>query len=311
MSRPRFAESLDGVLVVDKPAGPTSQHVVTRVRLTLGVARAGHAGTLDPAATGVLVIMVGAATKLGPFLSGHDKSYAATVLLGISTDTLDAEGAPTERASPLPAWIGDPATLGSRLAEALAAERQRTLQQPPAFSAIKVGGRAAYARARAGEKPELAPRPVAVRRLELCSFRREDDVALVELSLAVGKGYYVRALARDLGARLGLPAHLLALRRTASGPFDLSRAVPAEGARADLLGGLLGLADAARAALPCAALTPDGEQRAARGQRLGAEHFAAPPPLDAASAWLAPSGRLVAVGLCGADGRASVLRGFA
>jgi len=252
----------------------------------------------------VLVVMVGQATKLGPYLTRADKSYDATVQLGTATDTLDAEGTPTGRAS-LPPWWSDDAQAGERLQAALAVERDRREQHPPAHSAIKLQGRAAYARARAGETVELDPRPIRVRRLELVA--RDHDAGQLQLELTVSKGYYVRSLARDLGASCGLPAHLCALRRTRSGPFALGQAVPLDD---PALGqGLIPLARAATTALPLAVLTDQGAIRAGHGKRLDEADFSQPPPDDGPSAWCDAAGRLRAVGTV-TDGRPKILRGF-
>ncbi|HZO15709.1 MAG TPA: tRNA pseudouridine(55) synthase TruB, partial [Polyangiaceae bacterium] len=173
---------MNGVLVVDKPAGMTSHDVVARVRRVLSERRVGHAGTLDPMATGVLVVMVGEATKLAPWLTRDDKRYRATVELGIATATLDAEGEVTARA-PLPAWwTTDEAE--ARVAAALAVERARTEQLPPVFSAIKVAGRPAHARTRAGEEVTLAARRVVVHAIEVVA--RGSNT--LELELLVSKG---------------------------------------------------------------------------------------------------------------------------
>jgi tRNA pseudouridine55 synthase len=232
------APLLDGVLVIDKPRGPTSHDVVRRLRRALGVRAIGHAGTLDPMATGVLVVAVGEATKLVPWLTAHDKGYEATVALGIETDTLDAEGAEVRRVAPSVALCE---ALAARdvetwpaLRAALEDERARTLQTPPAYSAIRTGGERAHARARRGERLELAPRPVVVHRLRVVDASAEPPS--LQVSLDVGKGYYVRALARDLAGALGTVGHLTALRRTRSGCFTLADAhaldAPAESLRA-------------------------------------------------------------------------------
>ena len=321
--RPAAGESaLAGVLVIDKPTGLTSHDVVQRLRRTLQTRRIGHAGTLDPLASGVLVVMIGEATKLAPFLTIEDKSYAALVGLGVGTSTLDAEGEITEQ-SALPAWLSEPAERAARLAAALGLERARTEQSPPLYSAIKVGGRTGYARARAGEQFELPPRPVVVHELALRlpepspggqagadGSMAASSLADLELTLTVGKGYYVRSLARDLGARLGLPAHLRALRRLRSGPFGIERAIPLTTDRASLLAGLLGLGDAARLALPAVELRERGAARALLGQPLERDDCVALPAAGVPAAWFDPTGRLVAVGEHTADGLGRVLRGF-
>lgn len=328
-------DNVEGVLVVDKPRGPTSHDVVARLRRALGTKRIGHAGTLDPMASGVLVVLVGEATKLAGYLTAQDKRYEARVALGVGTDTLDAEGKVTET-RPIPGWlaeeIGD-LERAPRIAAAIAAERARRTQVPPAHSAIQVGGRRSYALARAGQAVELAPRPVEVRSIALrgaSRSRREgappsDAMPELTLELEVSKGYYVRSLARDLGEHLEVPAHLTALRRTASGAFTLDRAVALDALCAPSPGddalrrALLPLAEAAAIGLPTARLTEAGAQRARLGQRLRHDDFDAPPPLGdtpddaAAAAWLAPDGRVVALGSAwieGGEPRYSVLRGF-
>jgi tRNA pseudouridine55 synthase len=224
---------VDGVLVVDKPAGPTSHDVVDRVRRALGTRKVGHTGTLDPFATGVLPVCVGRATRLARFLSGGEKEYLATVRLGFATTTDDATGEPL--GEPRPAEVEDQA-----LADALAGLVGSFDQVPPAFSAKHVGGRRLYELARRGEAVPRSAAPVTVHALEVRA--RRDDA--IELHVRCSPGTYVRALARDLGERLGIGGHLTALRRTRSGVFDLAGAVPGDdltGAAARLvpLSGLL------------------------------------------------------------------------
>lgn len=302
---------ISGVVVVDKPGGMTSHDVVARVRRLLGTRRVGHAGTLDPMATGVLVVLVGEATKLGPYVTAHRKRYEARVAFGLATDTLDREGAPTAHA-PAPAWLRDEIRAGGgpRIAEAIAAERARAEQVPPAFSAIQVDGRRSYDRARAGESVELAPRAVEVSALDLvgCVSAEDPELPSIDLALDVSKGFYVRSLARDLGERLGVPAHLAALRRTASGPFTLAHARPLDAEA--LRSAIVPLDEAACAALPIGRLTDDGVRRARCGQRLAAADFTELPPLGHSAAWLDARGRLVAVGTREADERFVIQRGF-
>jgi tRNA pseudouridine55 synthase len=208
----------DGVLVVDKPAGPTSFDVVRRVRRALRARRAGHTGTLDPLATGLLAVCVGEALKLQQFLVAGDKAYQADVEFGSSTDSGDAEGAPVERA--------DAARLSAAEVEgALPALTGEIEQVPPMFSAIRVGGRRLHEAARSGETVERAPRRVRVHEIRLLDFRVRGEAAVARLLVRCGKGTYVRALAVDLGRALGLPAHLAALRRTEAGPFTLGLAL--------------------------------------------------------------------------------------
>jgi tRNA pseudouridine55 synthase len=212
---------MHGVLVVAKPAGPTSHDVVALVRRLAQTRRIGHGGTLDPFAAGVLPLFLGGATRLVEYHLGDDKSYRATVCFGATstTDDLDGELAPVERAAD-----GGPIAREA-VAEALGGFLGEQMQQPPQYSAIQVGGRRAYAMARAGERPELAPRRVEIRALELVEWDDADPerpIAVVDVVCSAGT--YVRALARDLGASLGSGAYLGALVRTASGPFTLDAA---------------------------------------------------------------------------------------
>ncbi len=210
--------SAEGVLVVDKPAGPTSFDVVARVRRIFGAEKAGHTGTLDPRATGVLAVCVGDAVKLQRFLSEGDKSYRATIHFGAATTTQDAEGAITER--------GDPSRLD---VETLRVALQRfvgTIEQvPPMYSAVRVDGRRLHEAARAGEEVERRARTVRIASLELVDLGREGDALLATVLVHCGKGTYVRTLAADLGAAVGVPAHLAALRRLSAGPFRLEESV--------------------------------------------------------------------------------------
>ncbi len=231
-----------GILLIDKPSGPTSHDVVARVRATLAPGargpdrvRVGHAGTLDPLATGLLVVLVGKGTRLAPFLSGLDKTYTAEVRFGVATDTLDREGAVTD-VSPVPPTLGG-------LDAALAALTGDIAQVPPVYSALKRDGQALYRRARRGEEMDApAPRRVKIDRLVARdavwgvapATAVADDLPPapdgriygLTLDIACGSGTYVRSLARDLALALGTVGHLHALRRTSVGPFDLAAAVP-------------------------------------------------------------------------------------
>jgi tRNA pseudouridine55 synthase len=295
--------SRSGVLVVDKPRGPTSHDVVARVRKALGTRQVGHAGTLDPMATGVLVIAVDEATKLVPYLTADDKGYEATLALGVATDTLDAEGKETERVAVPDAVLAALDVTNGYIARALEAERARTSQIPPVFSAIRVAGERAHELARRGETPDLAPRSVAVKRLEVVGGGLE-PLPHLRLALDVTKGYFVRSLARDLAAALGTVGHLTALRRVRSGAFPIAGATPLDG---DLAAALVPLPDAARRALPASVLTAVGALAASRGQRVAVAEIADPHPSP--SAWFDESGRLVAIGEVNEDG-GRVLRGF-
>jgi tRNA pseudouridine55 synthase len=205
----------DFVLPVDKPEGPTSHDIVAAVRRSLGRKRVGHTGTLDPFASGLLLVCVGRATRLAEYLSGLDKTYEAVAKLGETTDTLDREGEILERRE---GWAD---LRRGRIEEVLAAMRGEVEQLPPAFSAKKVRGEAAHRRVRRGERVELAPARVTIHTLELTSL----ELPHVAFSVRCSSGTYVRALARDLGEALGVGAHLVGLRRTAIGAFRVEDAV--------------------------------------------------------------------------------------
>lgn len=209
MARKRKGRDISGWLVVDKPAGPTSTTVVNKVRWALNANKAGHAGTLDPDATGVLAIALGEATKTVPYITDALKAYEFTVRLGISTNTDDAEGEVLETSDLRP----DDSTIKAALAGFIG-----DIQQvPPQFSAVKVDGQRAYKLAREGESMELAARPLWVESLLLTD---RPDADHVTLEMVCGKGGYVRSIARDLGQALGCLGHVRDLRRVWSGPFD-------------------------------------------------------------------------------------------
>ncbi|MDA0633869.1 tRNA pseudouridine(55) synthase TruB [Nonomuraea sp. MCN248] len=210
-----MAES--GLIIVDKPAGWTSHDVVARLRRLAGTRRVGHAGTLDPMATGVLVVGVEKATRLLGHLALTQKVYTATIRLGVTTNTDDAEGQVTATSS-----AAD--VTEERIREGVAALTGEIMQIPPQVSAIKVNGERAYKLARAGEGVELAARPVTVYDFAIGDLRRQGDVVDVDATVRCSSGTYIRALARDLGAGLGVGGHLTALRRTHVGPYGLDRA---------------------------------------------------------------------------------------
>lgn len=212
-----------GILLVDKPGGITSHDVVARARRALQTRKIGHAGTLDPMATGLLVLGVGPATRLLTYIVGLDKTYEATIRLGVATDSDDADGVETTRAdaAAIDAVTEDAITAG------VAALTGPISQVPSRVSAIKVGGRRAYDLARAGEHVELAAREVTVSRFEVTGIRRADGVIDLDVVVDCSSGTYIRALARDLGAALGVGGHLTALRRTHIGPFAVADAVAA------------------------------------------------------------------------------------
>lgn len=205
---------MDGVLVLDKPAGLSSQQAVTEVKRALRAGKAGHAGTLDPMATGVLLICLGEATKISRLLMDLPKLYSATVRLGVRTDTLDAEGEVVERVEGVVPSSGE-------LSGALGRFRGRIMQRPPMYSALKRDGKPLYRLARKGIEVERPEREVMVYSLEAPRY----EFPLIDLEIACSRGTYVRSLADDLGRALGTVAHLKALRRTAIGPFRAEDAV--------------------------------------------------------------------------------------
>ncbi len=229
-ARRRGATDLAGILLVDKPAGPTSHDVVAAVRRATGEGRVGHAGTLDPMATGLLVVLVGPYARLEPYLSSATKSYEATITFGSATDTDDAEGEVVATAD-IPSRV----VQAGHAREALAAIIGDGTQTPPAYSAIKVAGRTAYEAARAGEALELAARTITISRAELRAIR--EDPASWDVTLTVSKGTYIRAIARDIGESEGTRAHLTALRRTQAGTLSLADARPLETVTAEAMSG--------------------------------------------------------------------------
>jgi tRNA pseudouridine55 synthase len=208
-----------GIVIVDKPAGMTSHDVVARCRRIFATRKAGHAGTLDPMATGVLVIGVERATKILGLLSGASKSYAATIRLGQSTSTDDAEGELLQQVSA--SYLTDAA-----IAAAMGGLRGDITQVPSAVSAVKIGGRRAYRLAREGRTVQLQARPVRVDRFELLATRRDGELIDIDVEVDCSSGTYIRALARDLGQALGVGGHLTVLRRTRVGRFGIDQALP-------------------------------------------------------------------------------------
>jgi tRNA pseudouridine55 synthase len=227
----RTGPELDGVLVVAKPAGPTSHDIVALVRRLTGVRRVGHGGTLDPFAAGVLPIFVGRATRVAEYHLGDRKEYRADVLLGARSTTDDRDGELTPSGAPLPERAA--------VEEALAAFRGEIDQVPPDYSAVRISGRHAYELARHGQKPDLHARHVTVERLDLTAWDGATDPERPMLTLEVrcSAGTYVRAIARDLGEALGCGAYLGALTRTASGPFRLADAHSLDAVREALANG--------------------------------------------------------------------------
>jgi len=217
MARRKKGRDISGWLVVDKPAGLTSTAVVNKVRWAFDAKKAGHAGTLDPDATGVLAIALGEATKTVPYVTDAMKAYAFTVRLGVATNTDDAEGEVIATSEDRPS--------DDALREALTAFEGDIMQVPPAFSAVKIDGERAYAKARAGEDVALEARPLFVESLEMVG---RPDADHAELEMICGKGGYVRSIARDLGEALGCLGHVVQLRRVWSGPFELEDAITLE-----------------------------------------------------------------------------------
>jgi tRNA pseudouridine55 synthase len=301
------AESKNGLLIIDKPAGPTSHDVVAWARRVLREKRIGHTGTLDPMATGVLPLVIGKATRLASLLSATEKEYEATVRLGAATDTYDSSGSPF---SAMP--FVDPGIPTARIEEALARFRGTFEQVPPPYSAKKVAGVPAYELARKQKPVELAAVMVTVHSLELL----EIGPGAVRLRMRTSPGFYVRSLAHDLGVQLGCGAHLEALRRIRAGRFGIDQAVPLDvidRTPEAALGALIPVEEIATD-LPAVRVNPLGAQRTAHGNFLRPQDLAETGPVPGLGA-LAPEpgtgpvfriidgeGRLLAVAARGADG---------
>ncbi|MEE3067399.1 MAG: tRNA pseudouridine(55) synthase TruB [Actinomycetota bacterium] len=270
-----------GLVVVDKPAGMTSHDVVGRCRRIFSTRRVGHAGTLDPMATGVLVIGVDRATKILGLLTASEKSYAATIRLGQTTTTEDAEGELLQTISA--SHVTDQA-----IADAIAGLRGDIEQVPSAVSAIKVDGKRAYQRVRAGEAVELKARPVRIDRFEVSATRRHGDAIDLDVAVDCSSGTYIRALARDLGAALGVGGHLTALRRSRVGRFELDQAVTlddlAERPRLSWT-----LDEACLRMFPRRVLTPEEAEATSHGRPLS------PAGLDGVYAASDDAGRVIAL----------------
>ncbi len=290
----RRHSAMHGVLIIDKPEGPTSHDVVAIARRALNTPRIGHTGTLDPMATGVLPLAIGRATRLVQFLTASDKTYEAVVRLGVVTDTYDRLGTIVQALDP-----DAPLPGPDVVAQALDAFRGPFLQAPPPFSAKKIAGVRSYERARRGDT-SLPPAPVTVRvhALDLLAY----DAPFLRLRLTCSAGFYVRSLAHDVGERLGTGGTLEALRRTASGPFSIDHALPLDA-----------LADAGRVAValiplerllpdwPAAVLTERGSVKVGHGQDVGPEDLAgAYSAADGRVRLLSEAGDLVAVAEPGA-----------
>jgi tRNA pseudouridine55 synthase len=280
---------IDGVLLVDKPEGPTSHDIVSIARRAFGIRRIGHAGTLDPLATGLLVLMNGRATRLAPFLSGMDKTYSGVLRLGLATDTYDRAGNP----------LGPPREVRAGRADVLAAFdrfRGTIRQMPPVFSAKKVRGTPMYRLARRQRPVAPVPTTVTFHTLELLDVRGCD----VEFEARVSAGTYLRTFAQDVGEILGCGAHLYALRRSAVGPFRVEDAITPEELRREGAGALarvLPLEDIPLG-MPTLVLTASGTHAVRHGRPCPLSEVASPrPPLPPGRCRLkGPEGRLVGIG---------------
>jgi tRNA pseudouridine55 synthase len=288
-----------GLVIVDKPPGLTSHDVVARIRRLAGTRRVGHAGTLDPMATGVLVIGVEKATRLLGHLALSEKEYSATIRLGQATDTDDADGQVIAETSA--------AGVSQEALEAAVATLTGEIQQvPPGYSAIKVAGKRAYRLARQGAAPELAPRSVTVSEFAVLAVRREADLLDADVTVTCSSGTYIRALARDVGRALGVGGHLTALRRTRVGPYEIATALTLDQLSASFT--VKPLAEAARVAFRPVNLTEDQARAVAHGVRLAIEDLDWPGGTPVAA--FAPDGSLIAL-LTDEAGQARPLAVFA
>jgi tRNA pseudouridine55 synthase len=292
---------MDGALLIDKPGGLTSHDVVACVRRALATPRIGHTGTLDPLATGLLVLLVGRATRLSQFLVADEKEYLAGIRLGVSTPTYDREGLPGH--SQLPTSNSHGMLVRDLPIDAvLDAFRGTFLQMPPPYSAKKVGGVRAYTQARKNRPVDLTPVEVTIKQLETLP---SDDPMLLRLRVVSSSGFYVRSLAHDIGQRLGCGAYLETLRRTRAGAFRVEEALPLDVVQADPARGEAALLPPERLIghVPALRLSPDGCRRAAHGNEVAPRHLADGNPAGGAGPFqlLDPEGRLVAVAERGAD----------
>jgi len=271
--------SREGIVLVDKPAGPTSHDVVAKMRKLFNTRKVGHAGTLDPMATGMLVIGIGRATRLLGYFTAHDKEYLGTIRLGISTTTDDAQGDLVTQSSA--SHITE-----SEILETVRDFRGPIMQQPSAVSAIKIDGKRAYTRVKDGEAISIPPRSVMINDLEIVSIIRIPELEVVDVRVRVvcSAGTYIRALARDIGAQLEVGGHLTELRRTRSGVFDSMLSLESLQQNPEIMD----LATAIKIGFPYIVLSEDEAVKAVNGVRLAA-------PVDLASGH---------VGLISSDGKA-------
>ena len=293
------SSDLNGVLIIDKPEGPTSHDVVARVRRATGIGRIGHTGTLDPFASGVLPLVLGRATRLVQFLISADKEYDAQIRLGLDTDTYDITGRPVDREG----HRRSTAEVARQEVEHVLQDfRGPSLQQPPPYSAKKIAGTRAYVLARRGAAVRPSPSRVVVSELELVDLQPGS----LKLHVVCSSGFYVRSLAHEIGNRFETGACLEALRRVRSGEFHLDRATPLEHVERDptKVRTLLVRMPELLPGLPYAILTSDGARRAARGNVVGPPEMLQSAPTDAARVRLLDEeGQLVAIArTCGAQG---------
>jgi tRNA pseudouridine55 synthase len=292
---------LSGILLVDKPTGPTSHGVVSATRKALGLKKVGHAGTLDPMASGLLTLGVGPGTKLLTYLVGADKRYLATIRLGQSSSTDDAEGELSEVA-PADAIEG---ITDEQIRSGLQVMVGEIDQVPSSVSAIKVDGKRAYELARAGEDVTLAARKVTIYSIAVGESRRHASGIDVDIDVQCSSGTYIRAIARDVGRTLGVDGHLTALRRTSVGPFDVENACEVDDIASDKL---MSLADVARQVMPSVNVTTAQTVELGHGKSIFLD---APAGVgkDNPVAAIDPSGRLVAI-VSIESGRSRILVGF-
>ena len=291
---------MDGVLIIDKPAGMTSHDVVARVRKTIGERRVGHTGTLDPFATGVLVLLVGRATRIAQFLSGAEKEYEAVIRLGYSTNTGDVTGQRIKESSDANARTPQ-SFRKDEIESAMATLRGEIEQLPPMYSAKKIAGRKLYEHARRGEEVVREPLPVTIHEFELSSdVLRANDNGSVDFRVRVvcSAGTYVRTLSEDLGKKLGMGAHLAELRRTRAGQLSIEAALTlerlAEACQQNKIGDALISSHQALSHLPAVTLNKDNLQRTLQGLDLQADHLGH--LSDAAHVRLSMNDELIAVG---------------
>ena len=282
-----LATAPDGILLVDKPQGISSHRAVSIARRRLDLKKIGHAGTLDPMATGLLLLGAGPSTRLLTHLVGLDKTYTATIRLGVATDSDDADGTPVAAVG-----VGSADVSDAAIEAAVATQRGPISQVPSTVSAIKVDGRRAYDLARKGEEVTLKARAVTISRFDVTG-RNDRVVSVLDASVPVvdldvvvscSSGTYVRALARDVGAALGTGAHLTALRRTLVGPFAVDDAVDLEDDSVDVRGALVRPADIARTLFPVVTLDAVDAKDLADGKRIGADHPDTDGPVAAVTA---------------------------